>query len=323
MVTGGCGFIGSHQAVNLLDAGHEVVIVDDLSNSSDSVLERIAALAGRAPGFHHLDVRDTAAMAGLLRRHGVDAIIHFAGRKHVAESVAEPLGYFDVNVAGLLSVLNAADQVGVRRLIFSSSGSVYGHAPVFPIPETVEPAPTNPYSLSKATCERLLASLCQADPRWSVVALRYFNPAGAHPSGLIGEESTIVSNIVPVVMAVAAGDRPELVLHGVDLPTPDGTAVRDYIHVVDVAEAHRRALGLLLDDGTGTGTGYEVLNIGRGVGVSLREVIAATEAVIGRRLAVLSGEPRPGDVPALYGDTTLATKRLGLDSYRGSGRDLP
>jgi UDP-glucose 4-epimerase len=311
LVTGGCGFIGSHQAVSLLEAGHEVVLVDDLSNADEGVIDRIATLAGQRPAFHRLDVRDTDRLAWVLAEHGCSAIVHFAGRKHVAESVEQPLGYFDVNLTGLLSLLKAADDTGVRKLLFSSSGSVYGDAKVFPIPEATEPAPTNPYSLSKAICERILASLCSVDPRWSVMALRYFNPAGAHPSGAIGEDSSLVSNIVPVVMEVAAGDRPSLTIHGVDHPTPDGTALRDFIHVMDVAEAHRRAL-TLLDDGPG----FEVLNIGRGVGVSVREVIAATERVTGRRLVTVEGPPRPGDVAALYGDTGKAERRLGPINYR-------
>lgn len=312
LVTGGCGFIGSHQSVNLLQAGHEVVIVDDLSNSEADVLDRIADLGGRAPRFHQLDVRDTDAVARVLADAGCTDIIHFAGRKHVAESMEVPVGYLDVNVNGLLSVVQAADRVGVRRLIFSSSGSVYGNADTFPIPETAPFRPSNPYSASKAVCEQILAALCAADPRWSVIALRYFNPAGAHSSGLIGEQSSIVSNIVPVVMEVAVGRRDHLVVHGVNLGTSDGTAVRDFIHVMDVAEAHARAVELLA-----ASSGFEVLNIGRGIGVSVREVIAATEAVVGRSLPVVEGDPRPGDVPVLYGDTTLASRRLGLASYRG------
>lgn len=311
LVTGGCGFIGSHQAVNLLEDGHDVVIVDDLSNSDAGVLERITALAGRAPRFHQLDVRDTSAMEAVVGDHGCTAIIHFAGRKHVAESMEVPVDYLEGNVNGLLSVVRAADRVGVRRLIFSSSGSVYGNADTFPIPEAAPFRPSNPYSASKAVCEQVLSALCAADRRWSAIALRYFNPAGAHPSGLIGEQSSIVSNIVPVVMEVAAGRRDHVVVHGVDLPTPDGTAVRDFIHVMDVAEAHARAVDLVARS-----TGFEVLNVGRGIGVSVREVIAAAERVVGRALPVVEGEPRPGDVPVLYGDTSRAERRLGRHAVR-------
>ncbi|MDH3680686.1 MAG: UDP-glucose 4-epimerase GalE [Acidimicrobiia bacterium] len=312
LLTGGCGFIGSHQAVVLLDAGHEVVLVDDLSNSRASVVARISAITGSEPALHVHDVRDVDRLSNLMASIDCEAIIHFAGMKHVAESVERPIDYLDANIGGLTSVLQAADQVGVRRLIFSSSGSVYGPSIRFPIPEHAPKAPTNPYSLSKSLCEDLLESVCACDTSWSVVALRYFNPAGAHPSGLIGEDPTqLASNVLPVIMEAAARRRASVPIFGTDLATPDGTAVRDFVHVMDVAEAHRRALDLL------ESPGFEVLNIGRGVGVSVRELIAATARVIGQPLPTIDCEPRPGDVPALYAATDRAERRLGRWDYRG------
>lgn len=312
LLTGGCGFIGSHQAVVLLEAGHDVVIVDDLSNARAEVVDGIAELAGRRPGFVELDLRDTDALAGVLERSGCEAVIHFAGLKHVAESMTRAVDYFDVNVGGLVSLLQAARRTGVRRLIFSSSGSIYGDATTVPIPETATPAPSNPYSHSKWICEQILARVCAVEPDWSVVALRYFNPAGAHPSGRIGEDPThLVSNLLPVLMEAAAGLRDSVTIFGTDFDTPDGTAIRDYVHVMDVAAGHAAALDLL-----GTATGYEALNIGRGEGVSVRQLVAATEAVVGRPIPVVEGPRRPGDVPALAADTRRSRQRLGLADYR-------
>lgn len=312
LLTGGCGFIGSHQAVDLLEAGHDVVIVDDLSNARASVVDGIAEIAGRRPELVVLDVRNTPGLIEVLDGAGFDAIIHFAGLKHVAESMERAIDYFDVNLAGLTSVLQAADEVGVRKLIFSSSGSIYGEADRVPIPEETPPAPSNPYSRSKAICEQVLAAVCAVDPTWSVMALRYFNPAGAHPSALIGEDPThLLSNIVPVLMEVAVGERPAVSIFGTDFPTVDGTAVRDYVHVLDVARAHGIALDLL-----GEGTGFEALNIGRGEGVSVRQLVAAAEAAIGRPLPVVEGPRRPGDVPELVAATDRAEKRLGPIAYR-------
>ncbi len=311
LVTGGCGFIGSHQAVSLLEAGHDVVIVDNLSNSRAEVIDHIGELAGRAPTLEVLDVRQTDELAKLMIRTNCEMIIHFAGMKHVAESMELPIDYFDANVGGLTSLLRASEQAGVKRLIFSSSGSVYGPATKFPISEDAPTQPTNPYSTSKLVCERILSSVCAADPSWSVVALRYFNPAGAHPSGLIGEDPThLVTNLLPVIMDTARGGRPAVPILGEDLPTKDGTAVRDYVHVMDVAEAHQRALPLLDKQG------FDVFNIGRGEGDSVRELIAAAERAIGDSIPVTIGVPRPGDVPALYADTTLAEKRIGSWDYR-------
>lgn len=312
LLTGGCGFIGSHQAVVLLDAGHDVVIVDDLSNARASVIDRITEVAGRAPEFRPLDVRDTDSLTKAMADTGCEAIIHFAGLKHVAESMERPIDYLDVNLAGMTSLLQAADDTGIRHLIFSSSGSIYGHADQVPIPEEAPVRPSNPYSRSKALCEEVLSQVCAVDDSWSVMALRYFNPAGAHPSGLIGEDPThLVSNLLPVLMEAATGARDEVLIYGDDFDTPDGTPVRDYVHVMDVAVAHARALDLIMDQ-----RGFEALNIGRGEGVSVRQLISATEQVLGRPIPVRLHGRRPGDVPALAADTTRSRSRLGMTDYQ-------
>ncbi len=311
MLTGGAGFIGSHQAVALLAAGHDVVLVDDLSNADAAVIDRIGVIAGRRPLLVVLDVRDWASLASILKETGCTAIVHFAGRKHVAESMARPAEYFDVNLAALTGVVRGANEAGVRRLVFSSSGSIYGPAEKFPIPESAPKRPTNPYSLTKLLCEQMLAMLCGTDPSWSVIALRYFNPAGAHPSGLLGESSTVVSNLLPVVMEVAGGRKPSIPIYGSELPTPDGTAVRDYVHVMDVAQLHERALGLLTRR-----RGFLALNIGRGIGVSVKQIVTAAERVIGHPLPTDVLASRPGDVPTLYGDNRAATSLFGNHQYR-------
>ncbi len=313
VLTGGCGFIGSHQAVALLEAGHDVVLVDDLSNARESVVDRIAEIAGRRPEFHATDVRDTEALTKVLAASGCDSIIHFAGLKHVSESMERAIDYLDVNLAGLTSVLKAADTTGVRRLVFSSSGSIYGPAERVPIPETAPVNPTNPYSRSKALCEQVLAQVCAVDPSWSVMSLRYFNPAGAHPSGLIGEDPThLISNLVPVIMETVNGAFDSVPIFGTDFDTDDGTAVRDYIHVMDVVEAHAAALDVVK-----TTTGFEALNIGRGEGVSVRQLITAAGDVLDRPIPTVEHPRRTGDVAALAADTTRSKKRLGIHDYRG------
>ncbi len=313
LVTGGCGFIGSHQVVELLEAGHHVVIIDNESNSHGSVVvDRIEKITRQRPDYTRGDVRDAGLVARLLRDSGSEAIIHFAAFKHVAESVERPLAYYRNNIDGLASVLEAASSVGVKKLVFSSSGSVYGNANILPIPETAPHRPTNPYSATKSIGEQMLNDLCKSDPEWAVVALRYFNPAGAHPSGLLGEDPTgLLSNLLPILMHAAVGNLPGIKITGDDYPTPDGTGVRDYIHVVDVAIAHLRALGVLCSR-----SGFEAINIGRGVGISVRELHAAAEAATGRAIPVERQGRRPGDVAALYGDTNRATELLGPIRYR-------
>jgi UDP-glucose 4-epimerase len=311
LVTGGTGFIGSHQVVALAAAGHEPVVVDDLSNSSERVLGRLEQLTGGSVPFSRVDLRDRDGLRRAFEQHQPEAVIHFAARKHVPESVEQPFIYYDVNLGGLLSLIEVMDQTGVRTLVFSSSGSVYGNATRLPIPEDEPHRPTNPYSTTKSMGERILTDLCVAESSWSVMALRYFNPAGAHPSGLIGEDPTgRVSNLLPVLMHIAVGALPELVINGDDFDTPDGTGVRDYVHVMDVADAHVRALDAL----TGR-LGFSALNIGRGEGVSVLQVVEAVEAVTGLSIPRRFGPRRPGDVAALYADTTEAVRVLGFERY--------
>lgn len=311
LVTGGTGFIGSHQVVALTLAGHEPIVLDDLSNSSDLVLPRLEELIGRPVAFARVDVRQRDEVRRVLRQHEPEAVIHFAARKHVPESVVKPVEYYDVNIGGLTSLLTALMDSPVRTLVFSSSGSVYGDADVLPIPEDHPHRPTNPYSATKSIGERILADLCRADEGWSVLALRYFNPAGAHPSGRIGEDPTgQVSNLLPVLMHVAVGACEELVIHGGDFDTPDGSGVRDYVHVVDVADAHVRAL-----DHLEPGRGFLALNIGRGEGVSVLQMLRAVEEVTGLRIRHRFGPRRPGDVATLYADTSQAAEVLGMRDY--------
>ncbi len=312
LLTGGCGFIGSHQAVVLAEAGHEVVIVDDLTNARADVVDRIEQISGSRPEFHQLDVRNTEALMKVMADSGCTSIIHFAGLKHVRESMERAVDYLDVNVAGLTSLLQAGAGAGVRNLIFSSSGSIYGSTREVPILESTEPQPTNPYSSSKWICEQILAQLCAVEPAWSVIALRYFNPAGAHPSGLIGEDPThLISNLVPVLMEAGCGDLDAVPVFGTDFDTPDGTALRDYVHVMDVAKAHASALDLLP-----TSTGFEALNIGRGEGVSVLDLVTAAQNALGQEITVETGPRRPGDVPALVADTRRGHDRLGLAEYQ-------
>lgn len=310
LVTGGTGFIGSHQVLSLLEAGHHVHVLDDLSNSTAGVLDQIRAMTGVEVGLTAGDIRDPAVVREALDAGQPEAVIHFAARKHVHESIREPLGYYSSNLIGLITLVDELDKAGVRRLIYSSSGSVYGPADQFPIPEDAPHRPTNPYSRTKSMGETILADVCAADPRWSVLALRYFNPAGAHSSGLIGEDPTgLRTNIVPVLMDVAVGALEALETHGDDYDTPDGTAVRDFIHVVDVADIHRQALDQ-------QETGFRVYNIGRGEGVSVEQLRQAAQRATGRPIPTRVGPRRPGDVAVLYGDTQRAKADLGVTDYR-------
>lgn len=312
LVTGGCGFIGSHQSVTLLESGHEVTIVDDLSNSSRAVLDRIEQITARAPSFSEMDVRDTTSLTELMNRQGIDSVIHFAAMKHVRESMQRPLDYFANNILGLTSVLEATVANEIKHFVFSSSGSIYGDAQKLPIPESAEPRPTNPYSRSKAMGERICADLCATQGDLSITALRYFNPAGAHPSGLIGEDPAgLLSNLLPILMHAAVGNLEEVSIFGDDFDTSDGTGVRDYVHVMDVAESHLTALEQMAE-----GAGFKAYNIGRGEGVSVLQLIAAVEEATGVEIKRVRKPRAAGDVAALYGDTELATKELGFSNYR-------
>ncbi|MFC7221007.1 UDP-glucose 4-epimerase GalE [Streptomyces polyrhachis] len=308
LVTGGAGFIGSHTCVELLLSGYEVVVLDDHSNSSPEALERVAKTAGRPiAAAYSADVRDRRALDTVFAGHRVDAVIHFAAKKAVGESVRIPLAYYDINVGGTTALLAAMHAHGVHRLVFSSSCSIYGDATTVPLTEDSPAAPTNPYATTKWTCERILDDLCRRLPELRVLALRYFNPAGAHPEGLLGEDPRgVPNNVMPFLSQIAVGRRGELRVFGDDYPTPDGTGVRDYIHVADVAEGHRVALDHLDDT-----PGMSVFNLGTGHGSSVLELVRAFEEVSGRPIPYRIVERRPGDVAELVADPAKVTAAWG------------
>ena len=313
LVTGGAGYIGSHTCLELLAAGCEVVVLDNLSNARQESLRRVAEITGRAPCFVRGDVRDESALRQVFAGHQIEAVIHFAGLKAVGESVEQPLRYYDNNVNGSLCLLRAMDAAGVRRLVFSSSATVYGDPHVVPIREDFLLSVTNPYGRSKLMVEDILRDLCLSDPRWQVALLRYFNPVGAHESGLIGEDPNgIPNNLMPFVSQVAIGKRPEVVVFGNDYPTPDGTGVRDYIHVVDLARGHLKALDALRNT-----QGALTINLGTGRGYSVLEMIKAFSLACGRELPYRIAARRPGDVAASYADPAYAAKVLGWRAERG------
>jgi UDP-glucose 4-epimerase len=315
LLTGGAGYIGSHTAVQLLEAGWDVVVVDNLSNAHPEVLNRIAELGGRSVEFHQVDLCDHAALSSVFDADAIDAVVHFAGLKAVGESVEQPLRYYRTNVAGTLTLLEVMDEHDVRDLVFSSSCTVYGDPASVPVSEQAPRGATNPYGRSKLMVEQILEDVCSTDAGWRVVLLRYFNPVGAHPSGRIGEDPTgIPNNLMPYVMQVAVGRRPHVRVFGDDYGTPDGTGVRDYIHVVDLADGHLAALGRLPQV-----EGCEAVNLGTGQGHSVLEVIAAASRAVGREIPYEIVERRSGDIPATWADPTHAREvlhweaRLGLD----------
>jgi UDP-glucose 4-epimerase len=313
LVTGGAGFIGSHTCLDLLEAGYDLVVLDNLSNGSRVALERVETLAGRPVPLVTADLREEDLVAEVIADHGVGAVVHFAALKAVGESVDKPLEYYDNNVAGTLSLLRAMRRLGVRRIVFSSSAAVYGLAERTPLDETAPVQPTNPYARTKLVIEQILGDLCAAEPRWSAISLRYFNPIGAHPSGEIGEDPQgWPNNLMPFVMQVATGRRERLQVFGDDYATPDGTGVRDYIHVADLAEGHRRALEHIDD-----APGHRVYNLGTGRGTSVLELVAAVEAVIGRSVPADVVARRPGDVDILVADPARANEELGWTAARG------
>lgn len=307
LVTGGAGYIGSHTVLELLEGGWPVVVLDNLCNASEESLRRVERITGRAVTFVRGDVRDEDCVRDLLARHDVSAAIHFAGLKAVGESVEQPLRYYDSNVTGSEVLLRCLDRAGVRRFVFSSSATVYGDPREVPIDESAAIAPTNPYGRSKWMVEQILGDLAVADPTWSIGILRYFNPVGAHPSGLIGEDPTgVPNNLLPFVAQVAVGRRPHLSVFGADWPTPDGTGVRDYIHVVDLARGHLAALRHLL-----AGSGCFTVNLGTGRGHSVLEMVAAFERASGRPVPHRLVERRPGDIARCWADTRRAEQLLG------------
>ena len=312
LITGGTGFIGSHTAVALLAAGRDVVLYDNLANSRREVVDRIAQIAGRAPRFVEGDVRDREHLARVLRETGSDGVIHFAALKAVGESVREALAYYDVNVGGTLALCQAMAAVGVYSLVFSSSATVYGDPASLPIREDFPRSTTNPYGASKLILEDMLADVAAADPRWRIARLRYFNPIGAHESGLIGEAPNgIPNNLLPYIAQVACGQRETLSVFGGDYPTPDGTGVRDYIHVVDLAEGHLAALDYLAAN-----PGLLTVNLGTGRGYSVLEIVRAFERASGHAVPYEIVARRAGDIAACYADPTLARERLGWSARR-------
>jgi UDP-glucose 4-epimerase len=318
LLTGGAGYIGTHTAVELLGAGWHVVVVDDFSNSSPVALGRVAEIAAGLPGagklrWHQLDIGDTAGLATVLADDGVDAVVHFAGLKAVGESVAEPLRYYTVNVGGSASLLRAMDATGVRSLVFSSSCTVYGEPERVPVDETAPRSAANPYGRTKLIVEDMLADVAASSDRWRFMALRYFNPVGAHASGRLGEDPDgIPNNLMPYTMQVATGRHPYVRVFGGDYPTPDGTGVRDYIHVVDLALGHLAAL-----EAIGERPGYTPVNLGTGQGSSVLEVIAAASRAVGREIPYRIVERRPGDIAATWADPSLAHELLGWRATRG------
>ena len=308
LVTGGAGYIGSHTCVELMQAGHEVVIFDNFSGSHAAAIARIARIVGRTPEFTQADVRDSGALREVFIRHRFDAVIHFAGLKAVGESVEKPIEYYDNNVHGALVLCRAMAQAGVGVLVFSSSATVYGNAASVTIREDAPLEPTNPYGHSKLMVERILQDLEASDPgAWRIALLRYFNPVGAHPSGLIGEDPQgIPNNLMPNIAQVAVGIREKIRVFGSDYPTRDGTGVRDYIHVVDLARGHLAALETMQRERRGV-----TVNLGTGRGVSVLETVRAFERASGRAVPFERVARRAGDVAECYADPSLAEKILG------------
>jgi len=313
LVTGGAGYIGSHTVVELLVAGHDVFIIDNLSNCDASVLDRIERITGRRPGFAKIDVRDHLALRTVFESHAFDAVIHFAGLKAAGESVVKPLAYFDNNVCGGLAIIEAMIEAKVKTLVFSSSATVYGDPPSVPIREDFPLQPANPYGRSKLMMEDALRDIAAADPGWRMAILRYFNPIGAHPSGLIGEAPHgTPNNLMPYLAEVAMKTLPEVLIFGNDYPTTDGTGVRDYIHVVDLATGHLAALRALTQQ-----PGILTVNLGTGQGCSVLEMVRAFSHACGREIPFRTVKRRPGDVAQSYADPSLANETLGWKATRG------
>jgi len=321
LVTGGAGYIGSHACVALLEVGFHIVVVDNFSNSSEEALHRVMAITGKRFPYYRLDLRDREGLQAVFRKHPFDAVIHFAGLKAVGESCREPLRYYDNNVSGTVALCEVMETFRVKRMVFSSSATVYGEAAEMPVTEETPPNPQNPYGRTKLFIEEILKDCVRADrlkgvrPTWSVVLLRYFNPVGAHESGQLGEDPLgVPNNLMPYICQVAVGRLKALQIFGNDYPTPDGTGVRDYIHVMDLVEAHVRALEKLL---TGEESGVQIYNLGTGRGYSVLEVVRTFERVNRVEIPFRFVKRRPGDVAVIYADPSKAERELGWKAKRG------
>jgi UDP-glucose 4-epimerase len=314
LVTGGTGYIGSHTVVALIAAGYDPVIVDNLSNSKASVLERIAEITGKRPPFYKIDLRDRAALDAVFQEHKFASVIHFAGLKAVGESIAEPLRYYENNIESTISLCFVIAKHGVKNIIFSSSACVYGDSSIIPIREDCPTAPTNPYGHTKLMIEQILQDIYIADPVWRIALLRYFNPVGAHESGLIGEDPQgIPNNLMPYISQVAVGRRERINIFGNDYPTSDGTGVRDYIHVMDLAEGHVAAVKNIETDTFQTPL---IINLGTGQGYTVMEMIRAFEGASKKTIPYHITNRRPGDIAACYADPSLAQELLGWKARR-------
>ena len=313
LVTGGAGYIGSHTCVELLNGGHEVIVVDNLSKSSKESLNRVVQITGKRLDFYNVDIRNAYAMNKIFAENKIDWVIHFAGLKAVGESCAKPVEYYDNNLGGTLVLLQAMRAHGCKRIVFSSSATVYGDPEVLPLTEECKTGgTTNPYGTSKYFQEIMLGDVYKADNDWSVVLLRYFNPVGAHESGLIGEDPKgIPNNLTPYIAKVAIGELKEIGVFGNDYPTPDGTGVRDYIHVVDLAKGHVAAIEKIANSGVYT------YNLGTGIGCSVLDVVHAFEKACGRQLPYVIKPRRAGDIAACYADASKAERELGWHAELG------
>ncbi len=314
LVTGGAGYIGSHTVVELQNAGYDVVICDNLSNASEKVIGRIEALTGKKVPFYRTDIRDREGLSKIFETESIEAVIHFAGLKAVGESVAKPWEYYENNISGTLVLVDVMRRHGVKNIIFSSSATVYGTPAEVPITENCpKGACTNPYGWTKSMLEQILSDIQKADPEWNVVLLRYFNPIGAHKSGTIGEDPKgIPNNLMPFITQVAVGKRDHLNVFGNDYPTHDGTGVRDYIHVVDLALGHVAALKKIEEN-----AGLRVYNLGTGVGYSVLDIVKAFEEASGVKIPYEIAPRRPGDIATCYSDPTKAKEELGWVAERG------
>jgi UDP-glucose 4-epimerase len=315
LLTGGMGYVGSHTAVVLLRAGHQVVLYDNLSNSSDQVLEKLSQITGQPISFVKGDVLDTELLKATLAAHEIDAVIHFAGLKAVGESLEKPVEYYANNVQGSISLLQAMQSVDIKTLVFSSSATVYGEPKYLPLDENHPTSATNPYGRSKLHIEEMLIDVAASAPDWRIACLRYFNPVGAHESGLIGENPNgVPNNLMPYIAQVAAGQRPCLSVFGGDYPTEDGTGVRDYIHVMDLAEGHAATLNLLSET-----SGWHAINLGTGQGYSVLDMVQAFEKASGCQVPYQFVARRAGDVAACYANPNKASERLNWRAVRGLG----